>query len=1520
MIRKKIALLLVFALLLGHFHISVFANFIDYNDYTPFDDGHIVELELNLEDENEEERELSIVVASRSAPEESEPRIAVVYAGNEGVYSHRNWEPDTSVVFSNALAQASSGAFHLFGAIRSNGEAGVANVGDITIAHVEVLIGGQYQARFRDQAGRAHTVEAGLSGNWYTTSRNATLMDGRSFNIHTTIPAEVVSVAADYDAFLNSLIFTYGDLPFEQWLGCPTTGNCTQFNNANPATLTAGGRFIHWMTDDLLYNGDGTYTISSTIEFRAPYPEGTLTGNPAGVNIPWTGYRGSNQQGFSHAMRHLIGTFDFSVSSNITGVDVELASLPINLNLYDDFHLWNDIHQWAIDLRDEAGGSRTINGRHVNVTSLGQSHQGRELWNIVIAASQSAVDDYFTYRRPRMTGSLEDLEALQAEIENGVGHRIPIYFHNIHPDEVTGVDAQLVMVEELLRQEYITFETVREEDTFGLTTGAIWGTPPPAGSNYVSIGRGPLNDRNDTETVTISVEEALERFIFIFVPTNNPDGHYGMLRGNARGFDLNRDAAYQTQIENRLVVENMLKWNPLAMLEFHGHVAHMLIEPTTGPHNPNFEYDLLHPAMLRAAHIMGRAAISGAYDRYLIPAEHMADGWDDGGPMYMPIFLMHFGILGFTLEIPHTNQDSLDANVAMGWAFVDHAMDYFNELFFNKLEHNRRGMTNADHAHLVDQFFRNPFVDPSDPAHVIGRPRQEGQSFFPDYWVIPMASFNQWNRLEAYHMLEKLERHGIIIERTTDLVTHDGNTFSSGTYVIDMRQARRGYVNTMLEPGYDASIFTAMYAELTMNFPDLRGFDAIAIWEEDLFEGKTQVIMNVSMPATTIAQGETTHIAIRNNNQDAIRLVNDLLRAGNPVYMLTDYAEGGVMGDFVVERDVLTANVLEGRYLETSNINGLPVHAEELIQPRIAFLAPAPANMQGMHDAAPYVLRDLGFEYQWVTSNAQLGNLIPGVDFNLIVNHGQNWANAWSISNNDGIPVISINSIRATGGGISHNGGVAAAVNNLFSGRNAAGGNLTASREGTFLASYSPTSMITSHYERLNAAYLIGTFQFTSIPEGTTPLIQIADGSFEEVFLGGWWQGVANQNNIAGRVTAFTGITNADVPATVFGTNIFNRAHSQVYHNLFATAALMHVSEIRDTARPFVNATTTHVHNGSLLVNLEYVASEVAGSTATIIERMFMISNNPEAPVFNQETAVTDGWMVYQDPFIINPSEQFVHWFAVNSYNISAQGNLNFGVLTNYLPAVTGIVVTPYEDLALRAGESLQFEVTVEGINNPLQAVIWEIKGSDDLSLAEGTTISEGGLLIISEGQEAGILFIRVISVFDPEVYKIIQVEILAIDAYLHIITFNPNGGTVTPTTMQTKGDGTLASLPTPIRTGYRFLGWFTAVTGGTEITTSTVFDEDTTVYARWESGGGQPGPGQPGPGQPGPGQPGPGQPGPGQPGSGQPGPGQPTPPNLPQTGVISISFGLIGAGLLATGVIVKAKKKNINEKTEKMT
>ena len=72
-----------------------------------------------------------------------------------------------------------------------------------------------------------------------------------------------------------------------------------------------------------------------------------------------------------------------------------------------------------------------------------------------------------------------------------------------------------------------------------------------------------------------------------------------------------------------------------------------------------------------------------------------------------------------------------------------------------------------------------------------------------------------------------------------------------------------------------------------------------------------------------------------------------------------------------------------------------------------------------------------------------------------------------------------------------------------------------------------------------------------------------------------------------------------------------------------------------------------------------------------------------------------------------------------------------------------------------------------------------------------------------------------------------------------YTITFNGNGGTPSVTSMTTI-DQKLPELPTATHSGsYSFDGWYTAASGGTQITTAYVFSANTTVYAHWTYTGG---------------------------------------------------------------------------------
>ena len=67
-----------------------------------------------------------------------------------------------------------------------------------------------------------------------------------------------------------------------------------------------------------------------------------------------------------------------------------------------------------------------------------------------------------------------------------------------------------------------------------------------------------------------------------------------------------------------------------------------------------------------------------------------------------------------------------------------------------------------------------------------------------------------------------------------------------------------------------------------------------------------------------------------------------------------------------------------------------------------------------------------------------------------------------------------------------------------------------------------------------------------------------------------------------------------------------------------------------------------------------------------------------------------------------------------------------------------------------------------------------------------------------------------------------------------YTVTFNANGGTCATASRQVaQGEG-VGELPEATRGGWDFVGWFTAKTGGAEVTPETVVTKAVTYYARW--------------------------------------------------------------------------------------
>ncbi|MCR5250205.1 MAG: InlB B-repeat-containing protein [Lachnospiraceae bacterium] len=68
-------------------------------------------------------------------------------------------------------------------------------------------------------------------------------------------------------------------------------------------------------------------------------------------------------------------------------------------------------------------------------------------------------------------------------------------------------------------------------------------------------------------------------------------------------------------------------------------------------------------------------------------------------------------------------------------------------------------------------------------------------------------------------------------------------------------------------------------------------------------------------------------------------------------------------------------------------------------------------------------------------------------------------------------------------------------------------------------------------------------------------------------------------------------------------------------------------------------------------------------------------------------------------------------------------------------------------------------------------------------------------------------------------------------------VLFDANGGSLSETSMNVIYGDVYGTMPIPVRDGYTFLGWYTAVTGGSEVCSSDIvgFADTKTLYAHWE-------------------------------------------------------------------------------------
>ncbi|MGY3724086.1 hypothetical protein SAMN05421767_10872 [Granulicatella balaenopterae] len=545
--------------------------------------------------------------------------------------------------------------------------------------------------------------------------------------------------------------------------------------------------------------------------------------------------------------RHWIGEYTLQAKDADGNV---VITKTINLRPYDGYRTAEERKKEVYNYAENA------TDRLVKIEKIGTTLRGRDIPMGIVAKDQASIDGYLNGTGKDMLATPDDL--LKLLQEDKLDYKLPIYIHNTHADEQPAPDVVTEAFKQIATKDTITFETY-------VSGGERY---------YDEDGNPQIEELGATRTVTLNVKDLLDRFIFVFTFLENPDGDYENFRTLVNGMDPNRDACYQVNPEPRATIAQINKWNPISIVDVHGFVSEYLIEPSTPPHDPNFEYDIFADSSVDHARHLGRAGLHASkYEGFMIPKHYWGDGWDDAFAGYTGVYGLYHGILAHTMEIPQGNEESFKAGVNALFGSIDYLNTNRKLVFENRLKYYSRGVNKVE-----SQDAENQLVGPK--GEVVGRPNKVDGQFFPDYYVISMTPSKKYDVEQSYAMIEYFARNGVELKQLTE----DVDGFKKGDLVVDMAQAKRGYANYCLYDGADESAWKAMYAEVVMDMPEMRGFESTPIYKDKAKEldGKLGEVSHTDAPQAAIEEGEYYQVA--NNSIYVIKEVNDLLKQGETIY------------------------------------------------------------------------------------------------------------------------------------------------------------------------------------------------------------------------------------------------------------------------------------------------------------------------------------------------------------------------------------------------------------------------------------------------------------------------------------------------------------------------------------------------------------------------------------------------------------------------------------------------------------
>ncbi len=498
-----------------------------------------------------------------------------------------------------------------------------------------------------------------------------------------------------------------------------------------------------------------------------------------------------------------------------------------------------------------------MNSDRVTVEVIGQSEAGR---NLFLATVTNPMDKKKKGKKDK--GKHKDLRKLMIDdpekaleyIEEYDDFNVPVMMNcSIHGGEYPGTDACMRMIE------YLAYDDSEEVDAI------------------------------------------LDNVIVLFNVVQNPDGRVMGTRNNAQNINLNRDFFTQSQPETRATVSVITEWNPMVLLDLHGFVDPMLIEPCTPPHNPNYEYDLYLTWAWELALAM-EAELFAQTDETetIIPYRDWDFGWDDWPGIYAAMYPIYHGAYGHTIETPHRDARGVAAHYAVVWGMLNFVVENKEDMIRDQIEVFRRGFLDLPQQLIPDYLLaETPFEQYNEMTI----------QDFPAAYIIPADEPYQISAHQAKELVDFMIFNDVQVEKSKKAFTYAGVDYPKDTYIVWMDQPKRGLANAILEPGDNLSDLEGLYF-----------YSPPSVWSHPLLWGASVAVMDEPMDIGTkevkktkklkgdVEKGKAAAWAFLPTSIAAFQAANELLAEGVVLYRTEAPFEGDDeslgAGAFIIPADV----------------------------------------------------------------------------------------------------------------------------------------------------------------------------------------------------------------------------------------------------------------------------------------------------------------------------------------------------------------------------------------------------------------------------------------------------------------------------------------------------------------------------------------------------------------------------------------------------------------------------------------